>query len=69
MYHSYRYQCDSCNDERDLATNADDGGRCHSCSNGRYRKVGESYDQEWIDEQKYNEQQDREYAERHRYDR
>jgi hypothetical protein len=44
------------------------GEKCSRCHNGNYRKVGESYDQEWIDEQKYNEQQDREYEERHRHE-
>ena len=69
MYHSFSFQCDQCGDEKDLATDSDDGGRCHNCSNGRYHKCGESYDQEYVDEMKYNEQQDREYEERHRNDR
>lgn len=68
MYHSYTYVCDACGDQKDLACSGDDGGRCHSCHNGKYHRSGESYDQEWVDEQKYNEQQDREYEERHRYD-
>ena len=66
MYHSFTYTCDECGDQKDLAGSGDDGGRCHSCHNGNYRRTGESYDQEWVDEQKYNEQQDREYEERHR---
>lgn len=69
MYHSFRFVCDQCGDEKDLATDGQDGGRCHNCSDGRYHQCGESYDQEWVDEQKYNEQQDREYERRHRYDR
>ena len=69
MYHSYSYICDVCGDSRDLATNCDNGGRCYNCIDGTYRKSGESYDQEWVDEQKYNERMDREYEERHRYDR
>jgi DNA-directed RNA polymerase subunit RPC12/RpoP len=69
MYFSYTYKCDTCGDERDLATNADDGGRCHSCDTGRYYRCGEAYDQEYIDQQKYEQQQDREYEERHRHDR
>lgn len=69
MYHSFSFVCDHCGDEKDLATDSDNGGRCHECSNGTYHKNGESYDQEWVDEQKYNEQQDREYEQRHRNDR
>lgn len=69
MYHSYSFQCDMCGDEKDLATDDNNGGRCHSFTNGTYRKCGESYDQEWVDEQKYNERKDREYEDRHRYDR
>lgn len=68
MYFSYSYVCNMCGDQRDLATNADDGGRCHVCDTGIYRKCGESYDQEFVDQQRYNEQQDREYEQRHRYD-
>lgn len=69
MYHSFTFTCDHCGDQKDLATDSDDGGRCHECTNGRYRKSGESYDQEYVDEMKYNIQQDKEYEERHRYDR
>lgn len=68
MYHSFRFQCDMCGDEKDLCTDGADGGRCHECNDGHYRKCGESYDQEWVDKQKYNEQQDREYEDRHRRD-
>jgi len=67
MYFSYRYVCNICGDEKDLATNSDDGGRCHECSNGTYRKCGESYDDEWVEQKRYEEQQDREYEERHRH--
>jgi len=69
MYFSYRYTCNVCGDQKDLATDSDDGGRCHSCNEGRYFRSGECYDQEWIEQQKYEERQDREYAERHRYER
>lgn len=69
MYHSFTYQCDSCGDQRDLCTNADTGGQCHSCINGTYHKCGESYDQEFVDQMEYEEQQDREYEERHRHGR
>ncbi len=66
MYHGYSFQCDECGDQRDLATDSNDGGKCHRCTNGNYYKCGESYDQEYIDQRKYEEQQDREYEERHR---
>lgn len=69
MYHSFSFQCDMCGDEKDLATDSDNGGRCHECDNGTYRKCGESYDQEWVDEQKENDREDRRYEERHRNDR
>lgn len=69
MYHQYLFRCDRCGDERELCTNADEGGKCHNCMNGNYYKCGESYDQEYIDQKQYEEQQDREYEERHRYDR
>ena len=68
MYHSFSFVCDNCGDEKDLATDSDNGGRCHECNTGTYHKCGESYDQEYVDEMKYNERQDREYEERHRYD-
>jgi len=69
MYFSYTYRCDSCGDEKDLACSSDDGGRCHCCDDGRYHRSGECYDQEYIDQIKYEEQQDREYEERHRRDK
>jgi len=47
MYFSYTFQCDVCGDQKDLATDGNDGGRCHNCSDGHYYKCGESYDQEW----------------------
>ena len=69
MYHSFVFTCNSCGDEKDLATDSDDGGRCHSCETGHYYKTGEVYDQEFVDQEKYEAEQDREYEERHRYDR
>ena len=69
MHHGYVYTCNTCGDERELCTNADDGGRCHSCSNGRYYKSGECYDTEYVEQKEYEEQQDREYEARHRDDR
>ena len=68
MYYSITYRCDNCGDERDLAGDGDDGGRCHSCYEGRYHRCGESYDDEYVEQKRYEEQQDREYEERHRGD-
>lgn len=71
MHHSIIFNCDNCGHEIEIPTKWGDGydhGKCSSCSTGTYRRVGESYDQEFIDEQRYNEQQDREYEDRHRYD-
>ena len=39
-----------------------------NCETGHYKKCGESYDKEWLDEQKYNREQDEEYERRHRND-
>lgn len=69
MYFSNVFVCDSCGDEKNLATDDNNGGRCHNCNEGTYRKCGETYDQEWIDQQKYEQEQDREYEYRHRNDR
>jgi hypothetical protein len=71
MYYARTYKCYDCGDERDFPAHPkdgmdSDGGEC-SCG-GRYRYVGETYDQDFVEEQKYNEQQDREYEARHRYD-
>ena len=66
MYFSHRYVCDVCGDERDLATDSDEGGRCHSCNSGWYKHYGESYDQEFVEQKKYEEQQDYEYERRHK---
>jgi hypothetical protein len=71
MQHSFIFCCDNCGDEIEIPANFGDqydAGKCKECKNGTYRKSGESYDQEFIDEERYNEQQDREYEERHRYD-
>ena len=69
MYFSYVFVCDSCGDEKELATDSENAGRCGNCDDGYYRKCGETYDQEWIDQQKYEQGQDREYEYRHRNDR
>jgi hypothetical protein len=63
MYHNDLYVCDSCGRETEVPSEHSAG----SCScGGTYCKVGEHYDQEFVDEQRYNEQQDREYESRHR---
>jgi len=66
MYFSYRYACNICGDEKDLATDSDDGGKCHNCDSGLYRRIGESYDQDYVDQKRYEEQQDYEYEQRHK---
>lgn len=69
MLHNISYKCDNCGHEKEEPSGyGNHGGKCYQCSNGSYHQCGESYDQEWVDEQKYNQQQDREYEERHRYD-
>jgi hypothetical protein len=70
MYFAYCFECDVCGDEIESQSNADSIGRCNNCDceTGTYRKTGEIYDQEYVDQEKYNDQQDREYEERHRYD-
>lgn len=71
MVHNNVFTCDNCGHEIEIPASWQDGydaGKCRECNNGSYRKTGECYDQEFVDEQKYNEQQDREYEERHRYD-
>jgi hypothetical protein len=60
------YKCDSCGSETEVDSNYS-AGRC-SCG-GTYQQCGQTYDQEFVDEQRYNEQQDREYETRHRHDR
>ena len=71
MVHNHCFCCDNCGHEMEVPANWGeqyDAGKCRECNSGIYRRTGESYDQEWVDEQKYNEQQDREYEARHRYD-
>ena len=69
MYHQYHFVCNRCGDEIESDYYCDSFGNCNYCDNGLYIFGGESYDEEWVDEQKYNRQQDQEYEERHRYDR
>ena len=67
MYHSYSYQCTMCGDTKDLVGDCD-GGKCQACSTGQYRNIGESYDNDYAEQQQYEKEQDREYENRHRYD-
>ncbi|MDD4893124.1 MAG: hypothetical protein PHH73_03910 [Candidatus Rickettsiella isopodorum] len=67
MYFANRFKCDSCGEETENSYY--DSRDSFSCScGGQFHWCGESYDQEFIDEQKYNDRQDREYEERHRHD-
>lgn len=71
MIHNFTYFCNNCGDEMEVPANLGDqydAGKCRSCNNGKYVKSGESYDKEFLDQQKYEQQQDREYEERHRHD-
>ncbi len=63
MVHNYTYKCDKCENEIELPVDYD-AGTCQSC-NGQLHRIGESYDQEWVDEWKENERQDDEYERRH----
>ena len=65
MYCNNIYKCGICGREIELPEDYLAG----SCCGKEMVYVGESYDQEFIDEQRYNEQQDREYEARHRNDR
>ena len=66
MYYSKTFTCDQCGDSRDLASDFETAGTCRSCGQGTYCKSGETYDQEWIEQQLYERQQDQEYEESHR---
>lgn len=65
MYHTWIYQCNQCQDEVDVDAGYG-AGKC-SCG-GTYQKSGESYDQEFVDQERYYQEQDREYEDRHRHD-
>jgi predicted RNA-binding Zn-ribbon protein involved in translation (DUF1610 family) len=65
MYHNDIYKCGSCGEEIQVDSHYS-AGTC-ACG-GKLQHCGESYDQEFVDEERYNEQQDREYESRHRYD-
>jgi len=66
MVHNYSYVCNLCGNKTEVPVDYS-AGDC-SCG-GTYEQCGEVYDQEFVDERKYNEQQDREYEYRHRNDR
>lgn len=70
MINNNVYTCDSCGHEKEIPANWGDhnGEKCNSCKEGQYRKTGEAYDQEWVEEERYNKQQDEEYERRHRHD-
>lgn len=65
MFCNNVYKCDVCGAETEIDSRYSAG----SCScGGTFQKCGEHYDQEFVDEQRYNERQDREYEARHRHD-
>ena len=65
MYHTNVYTCDKCGDENELDFGFSPG-KCH-CG-GTYQQTGECYDQEFVDQERYEREQDYEYEQRHRYD-
>ena len=69
MFHRDIYKCDSCGHEIEAERDCNVNGKCSSCHIGRYRFYAETYDQEFVDQEKYERQQDEEYENRHRYDR
>jgi len=66
MFHRSVYKCDSCGHEIEVDVDCNGGGKCSSCYNGQYRFHAETYDQEFVDQERYERQQDAEYEERHR---
>lgn len=71
MLHNHIFCCGNCGHEMEVPASFGqqyDAGQCRQCKEGQYQYSGETYDQEFLDEEKYNQQQDREYEERHRYD-
>ncbi len=65
MYYTWIYQCNMCGDEIEVEAEYA-AGKC-DCG-GTFQKCGESYDQEFVDQERYYQEQDREYEDRHRYD-
>jgi len=70
MIYNIVYTCDNCKGEMEIPAHPKDNaeynaGKC-SCG-GTYRHTGESYDQEFVEQEKYERRQDQEYEERHRY--
>ena len=71
MEYNIVFVCNHCKEEIEIPSHPRNSteysnGKC-SCG-GIYQKIGESYDQEFIDEEKYEHRQDEEYERRHRYD-
>ena len=71
MYYANVFACDKCGDIVEVpgegkAYGVYHGGQCN-CG-GTYKYSGETYDQEFVDEQEYNERQDKEYEDRHKND-
>lgn len=65
MYHAIIWTCDACDEKTELPPQQTPG-RCF-CG-GTFQQTGETYDSEYVEQKKYEEQQDREYEERHRHD-
>jgi len=67
-----RYRCNTCGSETTSQEGLNDPSGSQvmgSCvCGGTYSFIGEEYDQDFIDQQNYERQQDREYEERHRRD-
>jgi hypothetical protein len=70
MEYNKIWRCDRCSDEIETPSHPTRDntkpGHCH-CG-GRYNFAGESYDQEFVDQMRYEQEQDREYEDRHRHD-
>lgn len=64
MYHAKIWQCKGCMTKIELDAMYD-AAPCH-CGNEMVL-VGESYDQEFVDQERYERQQDYEYEKRHGY--
>lgn len=63
MYHCNIYKCDRCGGEIEVDV-MHAAGSC-SCG-GTLQQCGESYDQEFVDQERYEREQDAEYEQRHR---
>jgi hypothetical protein len=63
MFYEYIWECKKCGIEIELDVDCDPG--VCGCG-GAFQKVGETYDQEFVDQERYEKDQDREYMRRHR---